>query len=259
VQLIRSPTNSGFSGGHNQALAASEAEFFLILNSDALIKPGMLRALVESGRANPDYGFIAPQIVFDDGGIQNSCFRFHSPLSELVRAARSGPVTRLLRRYDTYIGSVPDPADIDWASFACILLRSQMVRTIGPMDEGYFLYFEDVEYCLRGRRAGWKIRQETDAKVVHLRGGSGPVKSLYNQRKRLPRYFYSSRTRLLYQSHGFGGLLASNMLWHIGRLIRWSYLLVGRKPQSMVKDEWRDIWTNLTRPLGPRFAPEDTK
>jgi GT2 family glycosyltransferase len=259
VELILSPTNTGFSGGHNQALAAAEADFYLILNSDAIVRPGMMRALVDSGRAHPDHGFIAPRIEREDGSIQNSCFRFHGPLSELVRAARSGPITRLLRRHDVALGTDPDPAAIDWASFACILLRGEMVRALGPMDEGYFLYFEDVEYCLRGRRAGWKIRQEPAAKVIHLRGGSGPVKSLYNQRKRLPRYFYSSRTRLLYQTHGFAGLLGSNLAWHLGRLIKWSYLLAGRKPDSITQAEWRDIWTNFTRPLGPRFAPGDTE
>lgn len=257
VELVRSATNSGFSGGHNQGMAAAEAEFYLILNSDAILRPGLLQALIAAGRATPDHGFIAPRIEFEDGGVQNSCFRFHGPLSELVRAARSGPITRLFRRYDVALGPEPDPDAIDWASFACILLRGDMVREIGPMDEGYFLYFEDVEYCLRGRRAGWKIRQEPTARVLHLRGGSGPVKTLYNKRARLPRYYYSSRTRLLYQTHGFVGLIAANMMWHLGRAIKWGYLLTGRKPDRITRAEWRDIWINVTRPLGPRFAPGD--
>ena len=79
----------------------------------------------------------------------------------------------------------PDPAEIGWASFACILLRGEMVSAIGPMDEGYFLYFEDAEYCLRARRAGWRVAYVPEARVVHFRGGSGPVKALARARTEL--------------------------------------------------------------------------
>lgn len=255
VRLVRSATNSGFSGGHNQGFAAAEADYYLVLNSDAVLEPGFLKTMLATARAHPDCGFLAPIIHYDDGGIQNSCFRFHSPLSELVRAARAGPVTRLFKSHDIALGPDPDPDQIRWASFACILVNGAMIREIGPMDEGYFLYFEDVEYCLRGYRAGWGIRQERKARAVHFRGGSGPVKELYDARKRVPKYYYSSRTRFLYQAHGLGGVIAANLLWHLGRVIRHVYLFTGRPVGKMARAEWLDIWTNVRRPLGPRFAP----
>ena len=259
VRLIRSATNSGFSGGHNQGIAAAEADYYLVLNSDAILRPGFLRTMLDTARAHPRCGFLAPLIEYDDGGIQNSCFRFHGPMSELIRSARAGPVTKLFQRYDVALGPDPDPTQIRWASFACILVNGAMVREIGPMDEGYFLYFEDVEFCLRGHRAGWDIRQERAAKAVHFRGGSGPVKTLYKQRARLPRYYYSSRTRFLYQAHGLLGVIAANLLWHLGRMIKSLYVLTGRPMGRMTKSEWRDIWINVTRPLGARFAPGDPK
>lgn len=255
VRLVRSATNSGFSGGHNQGINAAEAEFYLVLNSDAVLRPGFLRAILDRARRDPDCGLIAPLIEYDDGGIQDSCFRFPSPFGELVRSARAGIVTRLFRRFDVSLGPDPDPTQIEWASFACILLRGDMVRAIGPMDEGYFLYFEDTEYCLRARRAGWRICQERGARVVHFRGGSGPVKALYDRRARMPRYYYSSRTRLLYQAHGMGGLIAANLLWYVGRAIKQGYRLFGRPVGRMTEREGLDIWINATRPLGPRFAP----
>lgn len=255
VQLVCSPTNTGFSGGHNQGIQAAEADFYLVLNSDAVLHPGFLRQILQTARANPTAGFVAPLIEYDDGGIQDSCFRFHSPRSELIRAARSSIVTRLFKRYEVSLGPDPDPAEIRWASFACILLNGRMVHDIGPMDEGYFLYFEDVEYCLRAHRAGWGILQDRAARAIHFRGGSGPVKALYKERARLPRYYYSSRTRFLYQAHGWVGLISANLLWYVGRGIKQLTRLSGRRIGPMSKSEGIDIWTNAARPLGPRFAP----
>lgn len=255
VRLVRSATNSGFSGGHNQGIAAAGAAFYLVLNSDAILCPGLLRALLEAARAEPDIGLFAPVIEYEDGGVQDSCFRFPSPAGELVRAARSSVVTRAFRHREVSLGPEPAPGDIEWASFACILLRGEMVRAIGPMDEGYFLYYEDVEYCLRARRAGWRIRQVPGARAVHLRGQSGEVVALSKARARLPRYYYSSRTRFFYQAYGRAGLIAANLLWYVGRAIKHMTRLAGRKIKPMSRAEWADIWTNVTRPLGPRHAP----
>src|SRR6056297_1410269 len=157
VRLVRSATNSGFSGGHNRAMAACPAEAVLVLNSDALLRPGCIAALLGAAARMPGAGLFAPRLEHEDGTVQTSCFRFHGPLSELIRSAATGPVTRVLRSRDVSLPMPPDPGRIEWASFACILLRGAMVRALGPMDEGYFLYYEDAEYCLRARRAGWGI------------------------------------------------------------------------------------------------------
>lgn len=255
VRLVRSDTNSGFSGGHNQGMAAVAADYYLILNSDAVLRPGFLARILETARAHPEAGLIAPQIETSDGDIQVNCFRFHSPWSELIRGAGSAPITHLFRRHVVALDPPVAQEQIEWASFACILLRGKMVQQIGPMDEGYFLYFEDAEYCLRAHRAGWSIRQETGAVAVHFRGGSGPVKALEKARKRLPRYYYASRTRFLYQAHGRTGLLAANLLWIVGRTIARTRRLFGKAVPRAITSEAGDIWINALRPLGPRQAP----
>jgi GT2 family glycosyltransferase len=255
VSLVRSATNSGFSGGHNQGIAAADGRYYLILNSDAILRPGFLSAILSVADAAPKAGLIAPRLEAEDGTPQNSSFRFHRPLSELVRAAATGPVTKLFPRHTIALGPDPDPTQIEWASFACILLRAEMIRQIGPMDEGYFLYFEDEEYCLRARRAGWGIVRAPQAVAVHYRGGSGPVKTLQAARKRLPRYYYSSRTRFLYQMGGRSGVVTANLLWHLGRGIAWLRALVRKPVPQSNENEARDIWTNVTDPLGPSHAP----
>ena len=253
VRLIRSETNSGFSGGHNQGMAAA-ADYYLVLNSDTKLRAGCLGALLAAAEADPQAGLIAPRLEYEDGRVQESCFRFPSPASEFIRGANTGPVTSLLHRWTTQLGIDPDPHRIEWASFACILLDARMTREIGPMDEGYFLYFEDAEYCLRARRAGWRIRRCPEARVVHFRGGSAPVKSLARARKRLPDYYYKSRTRFFFQAYGHAGLWAANLLWCAGRVIALTRRLMGR--HDIVKAaEGRDIWINVLQPLGGSPGP----
>lgn len=259
VHFVKSPLNSGFSGGNNQGFAAVEAEFYLVLNSDALVQRGFFAAVLAAARANPKAGFVAPRILYDEGGVQNSCFRFHSPQSEFMRALRLGIVARAMARYDVTLGPDPDLAQIEWASFACLLLRGAMIKEIGPMDEGYFLYFEDAEYCLRARRAGWHVAYASEARAVHFRGGSGPVKSLQKARAELPRYYYASRSRFLYQACGQMGLLAANLGWHLGFGLKQLTRLLGRQVPPMPAREGRNIWTNFSAPLSLRHDPRAGK
>ena len=256
VTLIRSATNSGFSGGHNQAIAAfPDAAYYLILNSDALLRAGFFEAILDAAAQNPQAGLIAPRLEWEDGTPQESCFRFAGPASEFIRAAGSGPVTRLLQRYVVPLPISPDPADIRWASFACILLRGEMVRDIGMMDEGYFLYFEDAEYALRARRKGWHVTFAPAARAVHFRGGSGPVKEMQAEKKRLPAYYWRSRMRFFRQTHGFLGPFLCNLTWIAGRFVARLRLLTGRSVPKVYEQEWRDIWTNFMTPLQPDMEP----
>lgn len=256
VRLIRSETNSGFSGGHNQTLRAVPARHYLLLNSDGYPRRGMARALLEAARTAPDRtGIFAPRIEHQDGVHQVSCFRFHSVASELARGANTGLVSRVLGHATVALGTDPDPRDIEWVSFACVMLKGDMVADIGDMDEGYFLYFEDAEYGLRARRAGWSIAWCPQAKAVHLRGGSGPVKSLAKARRRLPRYYYASRSRFFAQKGGRAALMAANLAWYLGRAIALARVVLLRRPPPAVAAEWRDIWTNVLSPLKPGPRP----
>lgn len=255
VTLVCSETNSGFSGGHNQGMGATKADYYLVLNSDAVLRPGFLHAILRVADANPQAGIIAPRIETDDGKVQVSQFRFHSPRSELIRAAATAQVTKLLQRHVVALDPPVDLVDVEWASFACILLKGEMVTALGPMDEGYFLYFEDAEYCLRARRAGWTLALAPAAVAVHFRGGSGPVKSQALARKRLPSYYYCSRSRFMTQRSGRLGLFCANINWHLGRLIAHARRLAGKDVPPAIEREARDIWINFMHPLKPEDSP----
>lgn len=252
IRLIQSNQNSGFSGGHNQGMAAApDAEFYLVLNSDALLRPGFFDAMLLAANRDPKVGLIAPQLEYDDGEVQISCFRFTGPISEIIRGAATGVVTKFLKRHVIAIPNPPAPELIEWASFACILLRAKMVREIGPMDEGYFLYFEDAEYTLRARRAKWNVVHTAQARAVHFRGGSGPVKQNQSEKKRLPVYYWRSRTRFLRQAHGVSGPFLGNLGWMLGRTIAQARRLTHSAPHTIHEHEWCDIWTGFWNPLKP--------
>ncbi len=261
VRLIRSDRNTGFSGGHNLGMAAlPDADWVLLLNSDATLRPGFFTALTERiADAPPRTGFIAPQIETMDGTVQVSCFRFHSPVSELIRGAGSGPVTRLLQRWDVPLHPPVPPETVEWVSFAGVLINVAMIGEIGPMDEGYFLYFEDAEYSLRGHRAGWGLLQAPHARMVHFRGGSGPVKSLEQARRRLPRYFYASRTRFFRQAYGRLGPLLANTMYSSGRAVAQLRRMTGRPVPRSNAREIQDIWTNFFDPLGSEKTNNNNK
>ncbi len=250
LHLIRSATNSGFSGGHNQTFSAfPDADFYLVLNSDAWLRPGFFDAILQVAEAHPQAGLIGPRLEHEDGTRQDSCFRCPGALSEVIRGARTGPVTALLRRHVVSLPMPPDPDAVDWMSFACILVRGAMLREIGPMDEGYFLYFEDTEYGLRAKRAGWALHYTEAARAVHLHGKSGGLESDRERRARLPRFYWCARTRLLRQANGPLGPLLGNLGWIAGRAVARLRLFTGRGIPRAHDGEWRDVWAGVTDPL----------
>ncbi len=259
ARLVRSPVNGGFSAGNNAGIAAVAAELYLLLNSDAWVRPGAIGRLLDHASREPQAGLLSPRLEWPDGEPQISCFRWHTPVTELILAAGTGPVTRLFRRHEVPQPVQPGPSWPEWTSFACVLIRRKVLEAIGPMDEGYFMYFDDVDYCRRARAEGWRVLNCPDARVVHLRGGTSPVKSAAAVRKRLPAYYYASRARYYAKFYGLPGLWAANLLWGLGRAIAGLRELVGHKQPHAAEAAWRDIWIGSTSRAGeePSRAGEE--
>jgi GT2 family glycosyltransferase len=256
ARLVESPLNGGFSAGNNLGIASIDAEHYLLLNSDTLVRPGALSTLLESMRAQPEVGLLGPRLEGPDGAAQESCFRFHSPWSELMAAAATGPISRLLQRHEIALPAAEAPQDAPWISFACVMIRAAALREIGPLDEGYFMYFEDVDYCRRAWEKGWRVRYEPASRVVHLRGGSSPVKRAFAERSRVPRYFFASRTRYFAKHYGgVIGVIAANCAWLAGRAVSAARELLGHKRPHTAERHARDLWTSWRRPLAPPERP----
>ncbi|MEL6207940.1 MAG: glycosyltransferase family 2 protein [Pseudomonadota bacterium] len=259
VRLIRSSLNTGFSGGHNQVIESSDADYVLLLNSDAELRVGCLAKLLAAAERDKAAGLFGPALEGEDGTPQTSFFRWPSALSELERGASLGPVTALLSRWVVPLGPEPETDEIGWTAFACVLLRRAMIDQIGPLDEGYFLYFEDVEYCLRAKRAGWTVGHAPAARALHHIGGSTGVTALQTQHLRRPAFYYAGRSRYFFQAYGRFGLLAANVGWTLGRALSWTRFLFGKGRPAGTAHEARDIWINFAQPLGPRHAPPDAE
>ena len=248
ARLIRSESNDGFSAGNNTGMNAVDAEFYLLLNSDTLVQEGAIGELLRAAHAESAAGLIGPRLEWPDGKAQNSCFRDKSVWSELVAAAQSGPVTRMFAGRDVSMGVFDEPTRADWVSFACVLVRRTVVEKVGSMDDGYFMYFEDSDYCRKARREGFKVMYWPKARVVHLRGGSAPVKSAAAARKRLPKYYYASRSRYYASFGGRLGLFAANTAWTVGWLIALMRRVFQGRRIGTPERALRDNWTSFRSP-----------
>ncbi len=258
AKLICSKINTGFSGGNNIGMAAVDAEFFLLLNSDTLLRDGALADLLAAAHRHPGAGAIAPRLEDPDGTGQHSAFRFMNPFGELLESSSSRLIAKLLGQFGTSLPASDTPLVCDWASFACILLRREAIEAAGPMDDGFFMYFEDADYCRQLARAGYQTVYDPTARVVHLRGGSSPVKKAMAQGGRPPAYFYASRTRYYRKVYGPFGLYIANFMWLLGRAIARLRPVFGKPLRPACENQAADIWTNWCDPLGDSKAPEDT-
>ncbi len=237
ARVVRSEVNAGFAAGNNVGIKSTDAECVLLLNSDTIVRPGAIATMMDTMRARNDVHMLGPRLEWMDGQYQVSTFRQRTPMTELIAASRLGPIERLFPKHAVARPLHEFTTQIDWVSFACVMIRREVFDRVGLLDERYFMYFEDMAYCSKAREAGFVIGYEPEAHVVHLRGGSSPVKEQTRQRKRRPAYFYAARAHYFRSCYGLAGLIAANVLWTIG------WLLGSLRGKSgAVAREYRDIW-----------------
>lgn len=164
VLLLELGRNLGFGPANNRAAAFARGDQLLLLNSDAWPAPGALEKLAAALNKSPRLGLASPLLYYPDGKPQ-----FHwAPSTSLFGEA----LQKLRNRYEKkpFIHRLRWPGGFYTA--ACVLVRKTAFEEVGGFDERFFLYFEDVDLCLRLRRAGWKMRTVPEAKAFHIKGGS---------------------------------------------------------------------------------------
>ena len=202
--LTRLPVNLGFTGGNNAVIrpALERGElpnFVLLLNNDTIVRPGAIRALLEFMKAKPEAGIAGSRLEFPDGTPQISAFRFMGVASEFDRGLALGVVSRMLSRYAV---SPPVPeadSPADWVAGASMIIRREVIESVGTLDDDYYTYFDDIDYCNRALKAGWLTWYVPASRVVHLVGQTTGVTAADSQRKRRPEYYYQARRRYLTQ------------------------------------------------------------
>ncbi len=176
ARLVINPANLGFAAGINAGLCATSGRYVLWLNPDAELLACGIATLLRYMDLHRDVGIVGPQILDPNGSIQLSCRSFPSYGAALFN--RYSLMTRLFpgnifsRRYLQTDWGHHEIRDVDWVSGACLLHRREVVQQIGQLDESFFMYCEDVDFCRRARHVGWAVRYHPGMRVLHHIGGS---------------------------------------------------------------------------------------
>ncbi|MEM9595090.1 MAG: glycosyltransferase family 2 protein [Acidobacteriota bacterium] len=166
VRLLELGENLGFGAANNRAAAVAKGDVLLLLNSDAWPVGDCLGRLRERLELDPRVGLVAPELRYEDGRPQFAWAPTTGVFGEAIQMARN--------RYESgrWVHRLRFGLGAGWYTAACVLVRRSAFEQIGGFDEGFFLYFEDVDLCLRLRRAGWRLAEVRGAVAVHLKGGS---------------------------------------------------------------------------------------
>jgi GT2 family glycosyltransferase len=175
AELIANTGNRGFAAACNQGIAASTEDFILILNPDTLVTPAALQILLDTMRAESRAGACGPRILNPDGSLQPSCRRFPTLPRLLLDEFGFGklfPHSKFFGGYRMTWWAHDQLREVDQLMGAALLLRRSALERIGTFDERFFMYFEEVDLCLRLRDAGWKVLFVPGAQVIHHGGQS---------------------------------------------------------------------------------------
>jgi hypothetical protein len=170
VIYVMNAKNVGFGRAVNQGLAQGRGEYLLVLNPDVEVHRGSVEELIDQAERDPSAGLIAPKLLYPDGTIQDSCRTFYTLSVFLLRRTFLGrlfPNHRLLRDHLMLDFDHATTRQVDWCLGASLLARRRAVEDVGPMDERFFLYFEDVDWCYRMAARGWKVLYHPAAVMTH--------------------------------------------------------------------------------------------
>ncbi len=206
--------NLGFAGGNNLLLleemwAEAPPTYLLLLNSDTLVSLGCISACIQAMDADPKIGALSCMLIQStsrDGTVQNICRKFPHPLLEIVRAFGLPWLAPALFRWadleDAGWDRTAGPRDVDWISGAFFFARTTALKDARVLDQEFFFYGEDCEWCHRLWKHGWRIRFESSSETVHLAGASSDSTRVRNRQRDI----YTWRARLLIQRKCYGKL-----------------------------------------------------
>ena len=224
--------NGGFAFGNNALIrpvlqSTNPPPYFLLLNPDTIVRPGALKALVDFMDTHPDAGIAGSRLEDPDGTPQESAFRFHTLASEFDFGWRLGPVSKLLKNWAAAPPISQEICQTDWVAGASMIVRREVFEKIGLMDEAYFMYCEEMDFCLQAKRAGWSCWYVPESHVVHLVGQASGVTDTKRPPKRLPQYWFDSRERYFLKNYGWlytagadAALIVGFGLWRLRRVIQ---------------------------------------
>ena len=170
VRLIENTENRGFAAANNQAFLKTRGRYVMMLNPDTVVKPGALETLVAFMDTHPRAGACGGKLLYADGSLQHSAFAFPTLaqiLLDLFPLNRRLTDSRLNGRYPRAWYARGEPFPIDHPLGADLLVRREIVQQVGWLDDSFFIYCEEIDWCMRIQRAGWQIWCVPQAEIVH--------------------------------------------------------------------------------------------
>jgi GT2 family glycosyltransferase len=251
VRLEACPDNVGFPRGNNIGLGLARGQYILLLNPDTVVVGDALQTLVAYLQANEGVGVVGPQLLNGDGSVQSSRRRFPTVALGFLESTWLEPYApaSMLRRY--YVLDRPDDQvlEVDWVTGAALMTRREVVEEVGGLDEAYFMYFEEPDFCRRVKRAGWRVVYVPQAQVVHYVGKS-------SEQAVTARHINFHRAKLRYYRKYHGALLAFVMRLYFllsylyQLLLELAKALVGHK-RALRMQRVRSYWQVLKSGLPP--------
>ena len=184
VKLIQNSENLGFAKAVNQGMEMSTGDFVLLLNSDVLVKNNSVNQMMDYLKNDSKAGIVGPLFYYPNGQCQPSAGKFPSLSREAIRFSMLGKIFfgGTLTYNNIFARKFyKQPSNVDWLSGGCMLIRRQVIRQIGLLDENYFFGVEDFDYCLRAKKVGWKIMFLPSAEIIHYHGfSSGGRRSTFS-------------------------------------------------------------------------------
>lgn len=205
VRLLAQDENVGFTRGNNIALEAAQGRHLMLLNPDTVVHGDALHQLVSALDAQPTVGIVGPRVLNDDGTTQSTRRRFPTPLTAIFESTwlQSYAPRRVLDRY--YVTDQPDDGifEVDWVQGCALAARRAVYDQIGPLDPGYIMFSEELDWCRRAKDTGWRVLYLGSARITHY-GGKSTEQVQANKHI----YFQQSKLRYFRKFHGRGFALA---------------------------------------------------
>ena len=245
VTLVRAPRNGGFAYGNNLAFRIARTyrppDYFHLLNPDTLVRNGAIGALVRFLEAHRDVGIVGSSFENLDGSNWPIAFRFPSILSEIEGGLQLGLASRVLRRWVVAVEMSSVPQQVDWVPGASMMIRPAAFDAIGGFDETYFLYFEETDFCLRAKKAGFPTWYVPESRVMHIAGQSTKVTIRNVALNRLPSYWFESRRRYFEVSYGTVRAMAVDVVALLAHAVGHLKLIAQRRTDRSVPYFLRDL------------------
>jgi GT2 family glycosyltransferase len=246
VRFIENEINRGFTRPMNQALQAARGHFLLQLNPDTVILPHTIEKLLAFMRVHPEAGICTPKVLNRDGTLQKQCRRGDPrPLAVISYFLGLSTLFPRSKFFGGYLLNYLDEdltLQVENVSGSCMLIRREVLEGIGYLDEGFFAYQEDADFCFRARQAGWQIYYVAEAQIIHYGGEGGsrvePVRSILEWHRSYLRYY----NKHLAKDYFF----LFNWLYSVAMLVKLA--------ASLIKNQFRRANSGRTR-AQPRWKP----